>query len=221
MVQPLGGWLPRVLLIGSLNVPSSKKSSGLSVLGGQAVSVMTRGDDEQACSDENRSADQLLGRLFRTEAPRLARFIRRSVSDHDDVQDLVQDTFVSFVSVKAAKELRTPQAYLRTIARNLLWGRVHRAPLRERAVHVPFDDAFDLGAAPEQEWMMEATDFLRRYETALAELPARTREVFRLSRQEELSYQQIADRLGLHVRGVKYHMKKALLYLDHRMHADD
>ncbi len=67
---------------------------------------------------------------------------------------------------------------------------------------------------------MEASDFMRRYEEALSELPSRTREVFRLHRQEELTYQQIAETLGITVDGVKYHMKKALLYLDHRVNAN-
>ncbi|AXB80219.1 sigma-70 family RNA polymerase sigma factor [Novosphingobium sp. P6W] len=177
-------------------------------------------DEESTCAEGRHDADRLLDRLFRSEAPRLARFIRRSISNHDEVHDLVQDTFVNFVSAAPGGKLRTPEAYLRTIARNLLWGRSKRMRLRDRAVHIPIDEV-DVAVLPEQEWMMEASDFLRRYEQALAELPARTREVFRLHRQEELTYQDIADRLGLTARGVKYHMKKALLYLDHRVYADD
>jgi len=181
---------------------------------------MSEGYDDATCTQGRQDADRLLDRLFRSEAPRLARFIRRSISNHDEVHDLVQDTFVNFASAAPGGKLRTPEAYLRTIARNLLWGRSKRMRLRDRAVHIPIDEV-DLAVLPEQEWMMEASDFLRRYEQALAELPARTREVFRLHRQEELTYQEIADRLGLTARGVKYHMKKALLYLDHRVYADD
>lgn len=181
---------------------------------------MNETDDGQTCVRDGRGTDRLLDRLFRSEAPRLARFLRRSISNHDEVNDLVQDTFVSFVSAAPVEKLRTPEAYLRTIARNILWGRTRRARLHERAIHLPFDE-FDFAVLPEQEWMMEAADFLRRYEQALAELPSRTREVFRLHRHEELTYQEIADHLGLTVRGVKYHMKKALLYLDSRVHSDD
>src|SRR3546814_9628316 len=42
--------------------------------------------------------DRWLDRLFRTEAPRLARFIRRAVRNQDEVHDLVQETFVKLVA---------------------------------------------------------------------------------------------------------------------------
>ncbi|WP_404478368.1 sigma-70 family RNA polymerase sigma factor [Novosphingobium sp. BL-52-GroH] len=177
-------------------------------------------DMDNDCASTQAVEDRTLDRLFRAEAPRLARFLRRSISNHDEVHDLVQDTFVSFVSAKAISRLRSPEAYLRTIARHLLWGRVKGLRLRDKAVHLSIDDV-DLAVLPQQEWMMEASDFLRRYEEALAELPERTRTVFRLHRQEELTYHEIADRMGITERGVKYHMKKALIYLDRRVYADD
>ncbi|MDE8652267.1 RNA polymerase sigma factor [Novosphingobium album (ex Liu et al. 2023)] len=181
---------------------------------------MKRGAETRTERRDDAPRDHLLDRLFRSEAPRLARFIRKSVGNQDEVQDLVQETFVSFVAAARTGKLRTPEAYLRTIARNLLWGRARR-PQHRDALHLPVDEDFEIAVAPEQEWMMEASDFLRRYEQALAELPARTREVFRLHRQEDLTYQQIAERLGLNVRAVKYHMRKALLYLDSRVNTDD
>ena len=48
---------------------------------------------------------------------------------------------------------------------------------------------------------------------AIHSLPAECREVFRLSRMEELSYSEISDRLGISVNTVKYHIKNALSQL--------
>jgi RNA polymerase sigma factor (sigma-70 family) len=166
------------------------------------------------------AGDRLLDRLFRTEAPRLARFLRRSIRNQDEVHDLVQETFVNLVAAGQPEKLRQPEAYLTTIARNLLFRRSRRAAARKDHPHVPVDEAYHVAVDPEQEWMMEARDLMQRYQEALADLPARTREVFRLHRQEELTYEQIAERTGLSVRGVKYHMRKALLYIDHRVNSD-
>jgi RNA polymerase sigma-70 factor (ECF subfamily) len=182
---------------------------------------MSSADDEQRETLDPHADDRLIERLFRTEAPRLIRFLRRSVRNHDEVHDLVQETFVNFVAASPIATLRTPEAYLRTIARNLLYRRSKRHAARDRPVYVPVEEAFDIAIDPEQEWVMEAADLMRRYQEALAELPARTREVFRLHRQEELTYEQIAERTGLTSRGVKYHMKKALHYLDYRVNSDD
>ena len=164
--------------------------------------------------------NRLIDRLFRTEAPRLARFLRRSVRNQDEVHDLVQEAFVNLVAAAPPERLRQPEAYLTTIARNLLYRRSKRAAARRDQIYVPVGEAHQVAIDPEQEWMMEAKELMRRYEAALAELPARTREVFRLHRQEELNYEQIAERLDLSVSGVKYHMRKALLYLDHRVNSD-
>ena len=48
---------------------------------------------------------------------------------------------------------------------------------------------------------------------AIDALPVECREVFRLSRMEERSYPEIADRLGISVNTVKYHIKNALARL--------
>ena len=50
-------------------------------------------------------------------------------------------------------------------------------------------------------------------EKAINSLPAECREVFRLSRMEELSYPEISKRLGISVNTVKYHMKNALEHM--------
>ncbi len=181
--------------------------------------AMSPADEDPPCLPEQPLSERVIDRLFRSEAPRLARFIRRSVHNHDEVHDLVQETFANFAATAATATLRKPEAYLRTIARNLLWGRWKKS-IRRHVIFVPVEEALGVSVEADQSWMMEATDLKRRYEQALSELPSRTREVFRLHRQEELPYQAIADQLGMTVRGVKYHMRKALLYLDHRINSD-
>ena len=182
---------------------------------------MSHDDDDGTCQFAERRSDRFIDRLFRAEAPRLARFIRRSIKQPDEVHDLVQETFVNFVAGAPKATVRNPEAYLTTIARRLLWGRAKRRKTQGNVRHVPVEDAGELSTGPEQEWMMEASDVIRRYEQALAELPARTREVFRLSRQEDLSYEEIAERLGITKRMVKYHLRKALMYLDRRVNGND
>lgn len=53
-------------------------------------------------------------------------------------------------------------------------------------------------------------DALALYEAALGQLPPLTRFVFLLNRVEDLSYRQIADRLGIETRAVECGMAEAL-----------
>ena len=49
-----------------------------------------------------------------------------------------------------------------------------------------------------------------RYKKIIESLPEQSRIVFLLSREEDLSYEEIAARMGISVNTVKYHMKTAL-----------
>lgn len=126
----------------------------------------------------------------------------------------MQDAFVRLAQARPAAALRKPQAYLQRIVGNLLRDRAKRG--RHRIV--VFDDflcaALEPAASPEQEWNLEVSDLRRSYAAALAELTPRTREVFLLHRVEELRYRDIADRLGITVPTVEYHMARALVHLD-------
>lgn len=49
--------------------------------------------------------------------------------------------------------------------------------------------------------------------TAIETLPHETRQVFELSRYEDMTYDEIAKRLGISVNTVKYHIKNAIRLL--------
>ena len=60
---------------------------------------------------------------------------------------------------------------------------------------------------------IDYTELKERYEKALAKLPVTQREVFLMSRNEELRYAEIAERIGISVKAVEKRMSAALAYL--------
>lgn len=66
--------------------------------------------------------------------------------------------------------------------------------------------------------LLEA-EIQKRFDEVINSLPEQTRMVFLLSREENLSYEEIAVRMGVSVNTVKYHMKSALQKL--RMGLED
>jgi len=57
----------------------------------------------------------------------------------------------------------------------------------------------------------------KKINSSVEELPAKCREVFLLSRYENLKYQEIADRLHISVKTVETQMSKALQHLRIRL----
>lgn len=145
--------------------------------------------------------------LYRTQAPLLLRYFQRRTGNSHAAPDLVQDTFARFADSGRLPELRNPAAYLQRIARNLLTDRARRPVNRE--TFLPLEE-WDAKTLPAQEDTILAQDLLRCYENAIAALPERTRMVFLLQRADGLTYRQIARRLAVPQRTVKYHMTRAL-----------
>jgi RNA polymerase sigma-70 factor (ECF subfamily) len=152
-----------------------------------------------------------LDALYRTQAPRLFRFFSRKAGG-DDATDLVNEAFVRLLGIerRLAGAVERPAAYLSRIAANLLKDRA-RIARRANAGHVPFDETVHGGA--DTEFLHDGRETLRRLNDAVARLRPRTREIFLLHRVEGLTYAQIADEVGMSVKGVKKQMAKALFEL--------
>ena len=168
--------------------------------------------------DERLAAGSVLAleALYRTQAPRLLRYFRRR-TDAQDARDLLQESFARLAGTAAepGKVIEQPEAYLSRIATNLLRNRAKSALQRSLVHHVPVEEAdpagLDLVAA------LEARDLLDRIQTALLKLNPKTRDIFLAHRVDGLSYKEIATGMGLSVKGVEWHMRKAIAHIDRVM----
>lgn len=156
----------------------------------------------------------MLEQVYRTEAPRLARYFRSRMPVADDASDLVQEAFVRFVGLAGRGALVHPAAYLQRIARNLIYDRSKRSEVRLARFHVPIGEGAEPAVPPRQTEGIEAEDLMRLYRQALDDLPPKTRNVFMLHRVEDLTYREIALRLGISVPTVQYHFARALAHID-------
>jgi RNA polymerase sigma factor (sigma-70 family) len=171
-------------------------------------------------ADANSSRDTRLEVLaLRYREPLLRYFVRKGLAA-DAAEDCVQEVFVRLARTDEAT-VQNAEAYLFTIASSVLVTRARKAKTRFAAHHHPIED-FSLvsgEAAPDR--VLEGREALERLVAALRELPADTREMFLLNREDGLTYTQIAARYALSVKAVERHIIKALNHLRLRLPRHD
>lgn len=176
---------------------------------------MSNGDDalDDAAFDHAARHSKWLEVLFQREAPGLLAYLRRHASNTAEAHDLAQDAFLGIAKCRI-DQLRNPSAYLQRIARNLIIDRARRHRLQARIIDArPYEDHPEVAQAPQQSLGIEANDMMRLYQAAVLGLPPKTREIFLLHRRDELTYAEIAARLGLSVKTIEYHIAAALKHI--------
>lgn len=131
---------------------------------------------------------------------------RRFGTTPHDADDVVQETWLRLSRYAPHDATRFPRALVMRIAANLL--RDDARQRRRRGEPVPLDRIGDTGApacAPEQ------FTALVLKETILS-LPPVCRDVFVLSRFSTMTYEEIAEHLGISVKTVEWRMAKALAH---------
>ena len=122
----------------------------------------------------------------------------RILPDEHLVEDLVQDVFLEVWKKRKTLTIKTAvSSYLRTATRN-------------KTLNYIRDQKIDFRIAPPKEDLkskntlaiqtLVADDLQQEIDAAIDGLPARCRLVFVLSRFEEMSYQEIADQLGISIK---------------------
>jgi RNA polymerase sigma factor (sigma-70 family) len=149
----------------------------------------------------------------------LRRYFSRRVAAAE-VDDLVQEVFVRMQSHGGDPSIEHLDRYVFTVAASVLSDQARRRTARHEVAHETLEEVHH----PTEEWTPERVllgrEALERITTAIADLPARTRDVFVLHRFEEMTATRIAEELGLSVSAVEKHIMKALRILHDRLEAE-
>jgi len=133
------------------------------------------------------------------------------VHDHDSAREIVQEVFINLWNQRASINSEKPvKSYLYTSVRNrsLNWIRDHKK-YRSYVLDIEIEDR----ETNFERDHLEAEEIRRRISRAMDKLPERCREIFEMSRFEELKYKEIAEKLGLSIKTIEVQMSKALKIL--------
>jgi len=166
--------------------------------------------DEALLAWLKKDADKAIELLFRQYYSYVVKMVYRVVPQAMVAEDLAQDIFFEMWRRKDQLNVTSIRAYLRRAALNRTLNY-----LRDRKIK--WEDDKELPGLQSEDTptlqTMETAELEQRIEQAIDQLPERCRLVFVLSRFDELSYQEIADQLGISVKTVENQISKALKYL--------
>jgi len=148
------------------------------------------------------------GELVRRYRDRYARYAARMLGSLDVAEDAVQDAFVrAYDQLAQCRDPDNFAGWFFLILRNRCFAERRR---RAREGPAPLDVAAATVPAPgRSDGAVERLEQRQALQRALLELTPEQREVFVLKHVEELSYEEIAARVGVSVASLKMRMHRA------------
>ena len=159
-------------------------------------------------ADERRK--RLLDQVFRYRIA-LQKYLRKFTAGAEDIEDLVQESYVRICALPPTEVIDSPRALLFRIARNLAVDRARQKVARATDTIADFEP---LNVSSEEAQPDEQVDLRRRFESfcaAVESLPPLCRRVFVLRKVYQLSHAEIAQVLGVSHSTIEKHVAKGLV----------
>ena len=154
--------------------------------------------------------------IFRENYKGLCFHAMKYVKDFTVGEEIVQEAFLGLWEKRDTIDMAQPvKSYLMTAIRNkcLNWLRDNR---KFNADLLQMEESAWLRDTDSADKLVEA-EVHRTIQKAIHELPEKCREIFTLSRYENLKYKEIADHLQISVKTVETQMSKALQHMRTRL----
>lgn len=155
-------------------------------------------------TEENRMETRWVEEAYHRFREPLLRYLRSRLDDADEAEDMVQDAFLRLMDYRQMLCEETMESFLFTIARNLLNDYLRRFYKWQEismylCEHTPTADLH-------VESRIVARDLAACERLRVGQLPPQRCAIYRLSRYEAMSTEEIADRMQLSKRTVENHL---------------
>lgn len=152
-------------------------------------------------------ATSMLTRVFMESSPVLHHFLRRFLHRPQDIEDVVQETYLKAYAAEKVTDISHPKAYLFSIAKNIALGELTKKSSQITGYIEECKQELAIHTTPTVESELEAQQSLGLYCEAIATLPEKCRRVFLLRKVHGLKQKEIAQTLGISVRMVEKHLR--------------
>lgn len=136
-------------------------------------------------------------REIQPHEPALRAYLRGRFPKLNELDDVVQETFIRVLRAKAQGNVRSPKSLLLVTGRNVAFDffRKRTAIPEDGTANIEILPAIDLDSGPGE--TLARKQELQLLDEAVKSLPAKCREIIMLQKFEGLSYEKIEQRLGI------------------------
>ncbi len=166
--------------------------------------------------------------LVATYERRIYNLLLRMVNDPEDAADLTQETFYrAFRAFDRFRGDSHPYTWLYRIAVNLANDHLEKRARRRKheidltlleneTLDEPFEwDPPDTGLTPEEHLLQQ--ELVERVQRLIQQMPPDYKEIILLREYEEMSYEQMAEVLGISLEAVRSRLARARAWLRNRL----
>ena len=165
-----------------------------------------------------KDAHALIEGLVASHGDQLRSFLLVRVRNIADVPDITQEVYLRMLRVPDVESVRSPEAYLFTVAKHVLQQHTLKAASLQTA---ELEKMLTPTAHPDPALEVVAAQSLDRMQETLDKLSPKVRAVFMLSRRDGLSFAEIAMHLGVSKPMVKKYLMKALMQFRQRLEQEE
>ncbi len=164
----------------------------------KVVAAIRRGDSE------------VFAAFYHDYAGSMVNLLTRVLGNRADAEEVTQD---AFAYIWEHRETLDPHTSLKGYAAGMAKNMAFKMLRNKHAVDTKNDNlkytvAADYAESPDSELISKETEIL--ISDAIRNMPPKRRQIFEMSRDEGLSYNEIAVRTGISYNTVKFHMQAAL-----------
>lgn len=154
--------------------------------------------------------------LFETFGPKIHAFAKSYLKNDEDAEELLQDVFLKLweirVSLDSSKNIKS---FLFKICVNLIYDLIRRKNIEQAYLDYSGQTHPSFG---ENTWHeVIYNDMLNNLESLVASMPDQRQRIFRLSKEEGLSNDEIATQLNLSKRTVENQLYRAISFLKEKL----
>lgn len=144
------------------------------------------------------------------------RYTRKFLRSQQEAEEAVQEVFLRLwiyrAQLHAVENLDT---YLFSIKKNVVNTKLN---LLIRSSAVKSDDALiNVASDSKADYRIRDEQIRTAYQLALDQMPAHHLRIFKMAKEDEMSYEQIAGKMKISTNTVKFHMKEAFRFLKQRL----